>query len=111
MQLYTYNKSSRRSKTTIRRFLDTHSKKSQMFQRCTGIYRHDPNPTSLRYIHQGCGHFDYGMTLPDPVDSDIPYFGKVLLAMDESGATTQEWVLHDLIRRYAVGDVDPLFQL
>ena len=75
------------------------------------IYTHDMNPTEWRRNQKELGNFDEDRLLDDPVvsGSDIPYFGQQLLTSTEG--STEHQALHEMVHRYAISDVEPLFNL
>ncbi|MFA9518478.1 hypothetical protein ACERIT_14910 [Halopenitus sp. H-Gu1] len=75
------------------------------------IYAHDIDPTEWRRTQKELGYFNEDRSLDDPVvsGSDIPYFGQQFFASTEESATHR--ALHEMIYRYAISDIEPLFDI
>lgn len=75
------------------------------------IYNHGMDPTEWRRNQKELGNFDEDRPLDDPAvsGSDIPYFSQQLLTSTES--SPEHRALHEMVYRYAISDVEPLFKL
>lgn len=74
------------------------------------IYDHSLNPTAWR-VEQGKS--GSALSSPEIDGGDVPYFGERYLELCERGedGSVECRALREMIRRYAVGDVRPLFDL
>lgn len=73
------------------------------------IYNHSLHPPEWRESHPRC---DEDIDDPRVFNFDIPYFGERYLETLESNNDERERrALHELLRRYTVTDIDPLFGL
>ncbi|WP_154658665.1 hypothetical protein [Halopiger djelfimassiliensis] len=75
------------------------------------IYNHNIDPTDWRRTQKELGNFDEDRPLDDPVisGSDIPYFGQEFLTSTKGSPKYR--ALYEMIYRYAISDVEPLFDL
>jgi hypothetical protein len=79
------------------------------------IYRHSLDPTDWRTDQRAAGRYPDDRDLDDPRvrGGDVPGFGDRYLSLvaDGAGDEPEARALRELLRQYAVADVEPLFAL
>ncbi|MFC5367025.1 hypothetical protein [Salinirubrum litoreum] len=79
------------------------------------VYRHSLDPTDWRGEQREAGRYPDDWDLDDPRvrGGDVPGFGDRYLSLvaDGAGDDPEARALRELLRHYAVADVDPLFTL
>lgn len=79
------------------------------------VYRHSLDPTDWRAEQREAGRFPTDWDLDDPRvrNGDVPGFGDRYLSLVADGErdSVEARALRELLRHYAVADVDPLFAL